>query len=141
MSADEAEELVGSSRPHLWELALHPIRGVRFVSALTTDRRIAFVSKLLYVAGLALLLVALLIPEGILATLVAVLLPVVGPAINLPADGLVDWAVVGLAAYGLLTLFPRAIVSEHHARLFHPGRVARQQKQQKQQKQQLRPHG
>jgi membrane-bound ClpP family serine protease len=108
---------------------------VRFVSALTTDRRIALLSKLLYVAGLALLLVALLVPEGILATLVAVVLPVVGPAINLPADGLVDWAVVGLAAYGLLTLFPRAIVSEHHARLFHPRRVARQQQQH------LRPRG
>jgi len=115
-------------------LALHPMRGVRFVSALTTDRRIAFLSKLLHVAGLALLLVALLVPECALATLVVALLPAVGPAVDLPADGLVDWAVVGLAAYGLLTLFPRAIVSEHHAQLFHPPRVARQQ-------QHLRPHG
>lgn len=75
---------------HRMGLSLHPIRGVRFVSALTADWRIAFLSKLLYVAGLALLLVALLVPEGALATLVAALLPVVGPAITLPADGLVD---------------------------------------------------
>ena len=129
MSASEAEGLVQSSRPHLWELAIHPVKGVRFVSSLTTDRRISILRKLLYVGGLALLIVALLVPEGILAALVAALLPFIGPIINLPADGIVDWAVVGLAAYGLLTLFPKAIVSEHHARVFHPQRIARQQRQ------------
>ncbi|HLY32229.1 MAG TPA: hypothetical protein VKQ36_14455 [Ktedonobacterales bacterium] len=129
MSSANPEALVKSARPHLWELGLHPVKAVRFVYSLATDRRVALLLKLLYIGALALLLIALLVPEGLLAALVAVALPFVGPAINLPADGVVDWLVLGAAAYGLLALFPRAIVSEHHARLFHPGRVARQARQ------------
>jgi len=33
-----------------------------------------------------------------------VAVPVVGPLANLPADGVVDWAFIGLAAYALLGL-------------------------------------
>jgi hypothetical protein len=54
---------------------------------------------------------------------------VVGPVANLPADAALDWAFLGIAAYALLGILPHAIVSEHHAQLFHPRRVPRQREQ------------
>ena len=120
--------VVQSSRPHPWELALHPVKGVRFVGSLAADRRINMFVKIAYVGVLIVLLIAMLAPEGLLAVLLAAVLPFIGPAVNIPADAVVDWLALGLAAYGLLGIFPRAIVSEHHARLFHPGRVARAQR-------------
>ena len=119
---------VKSSSPHLWEMILHPFKTLRFVNALRRDRRISWLRKLLYVGPLLVLVGALLLPESILAALVAVALPVVGPVVNLPADAALDWAFVGVAAYGLLGILPQAIVREHHAQLFHPGRIARQRK-------------
>jgi hypothetical protein len=119
---------VKSSSPHPWEMMLHPFKTLRFVNALRRDRRISWLRKLLYVGPLLVLLAALLLPESILAALVAVALPVVGPVANLPADAVLDWAFLGFAAYALLGILPRAIVSEHHAQLFHPGRIARQRK-------------
>jgi predicted permease len=112
----------GSTRPHPWELVLHPIQTVRFMEALRRDPRFSLVRKLLYLAPLLILLVAVLLPEGIVATAVAVLVPLVGPLVNLPTDAAIDWVVLGLAAYALLGIFPAAVVREHHARLFHPPR-------------------
>jgi hypothetical protein len=112
----------GSARPHPWELVLHPVHTVRFMQALGRDPRISWVRKLLYLGPLLLLLVAVLLPEGIIAAGVAVLVPLVGPLVNLPADAALDWVLLGLAAYALLRIFPEQIVREHHAQLFHPGR-------------------
>jgi hypothetical protein len=109
-------------------MMLHPFKTVRFINALRRDRRISWLRKLLYVGPLLVLVGALLLPESILAALVAVVLPVVGPVANLPADAVLDWAFLGFAAYALLGILPRAIVSEHHAQVFHPGRIARQRK-------------
>jgi hypothetical protein len=108
--------------PHPWEMALHPIKMVRFVLSLWRDRRISWVRKLLYLAPLLVLLVAVLLPEGIVATVLAGLVPVVGPLVNVPADAAIDWVVLGLAAYALLGIFPKPIVRELHTRLFHPTR-------------------
>jgi hypothetical protein len=119
---------VKSASPHLWEMVLHPFKTLRFVNDLRTDSRISWLRKLLYVGPLVLLLGALLLPESILAAAVAVALPVVGPLANLPADAAIDWAFLGIAAYALLGILPHTIVAEHHAELFHPGRIARQRK-------------
>ena len=70
----------------------------------------------------------MLLPEGIIAALVAVVLPVVGPAINLPTDAVIDWAFLGIAAYALLGILPHVAVAQHHAQVFHPGRIAKQQR-------------
>ena len=121
---------VKSARPHPWEMIAHPFKTLGFVNALRTDRRISMLRKILYVGPIVLLLAELLLPESIVAVALAVALPVVGPVANLPADGVVDWAFIGLAAYALLGILPKAIVSEQHARFFHPGRVARQRRQQ-----------
>jgi hypothetical protein len=120
--------LVSSARPHPWEMVEHPIKTLRFVNDLRQDPHIALVRKLLYLLPMLLLLLAVLLPEGIIAALIAVALPVVGPAINLPTDAVIDWAFVGIAAYALLGIFPRALVAEHHAQVFHPGRIAKQQR-------------
>jgi hypothetical protein len=117
---------VKSSNPHPWEMMLHPFKTLHFVNDLRTDRRISWLRKLLYVGPLIVLLAALLLPESILAALVAVALPVVGPIANLPADAALDWAFLGFAAYALLGILPRRIVAEHHAEVFHPARIARQ---------------
>ena len=107
-------------RPHPMEMAWHPIKTVRFVDALRRDPRISLMRKLLYLAPLLILLIALLLPEGVVAAGVALLVPLVGPLVNLPADAALDWFVFGLAAYALLGVLPSRIVAEHHARLFHP---------------------
>jgi hypothetical protein len=123
-SSVSSEQLppTGSARPHPWELVLHPVHTVRFIQALGRDGRISWVRKLLYLGPLLLLLVAVLLPEGIVAAGVAVLVPLVGPLVNLPADAALDWVLLGLAAYALLRIFPEQIVREHHAQLFHRGR-------------------
>jgi hypothetical protein len=100
----------------------HPIQTVRFMDALRRDPRVSGVQKLLYVGPLLALLIALLLPEGIVAVGVALLVPLVGPLVNVPADGVLDWFALGLAAYALLGILPSRIVAEHHARLFHPRR-------------------
>jgi hypothetical protein len=111
-----------SARPHVWELVLHPVTTMRFMNALRHDARISRVRKLLYIGPILALVIGLLLPESIVAVGVAVLLPFVGPLVNLPADAVLDWVAIGLAAYALLGILPQRIVREHHARLFHPRR-------------------
>lgn len=112
------------TRPHPLEMMQHPIQTVRFMDALRRDPRVSGVRKLLYVGPLLTLLIALLLPEGIVAAGVALLMPLVGLLVNVPADGVLDWFVFGLAAYALLGILPSRIVREHHARLFHSARLA-----------------
>jgi hypothetical protein len=113
------------ARPHPWEMMLHPVKSVRFMEALRRDPRVSGFQKLLYIGPLLALLIALLLPEGIVAAGVALLVPLVGPLVNVPADGVLDWFALGLAAYALLGILPSRIVAEHHARLFHSARLAR----------------
>jgi hypothetical protein len=95
------------------------------VNALRRDRRIPRWRKVLYVGPLLLLLIALLVPEGVVAAAVSVFLPVVGPALDLPGDAVIDWLFVGVAAYALLGVLPRRIVAEQHERIFHPERASK----------------
>jgi hypothetical protein len=107
------------------EMVRHPIKTVRFVDALRQDPRISPIRKLLYIAPLLILLVALLLPEGVVAAGVALLVPLVGPLVNVPADAALDWVAFGVGAYALLGILPSCIVAEHHARLFHLARAER----------------
>jgi hypothetical protein len=118
----DSTDIAESTRPYPWEMVLHPIKMVRFVNSLWRDPRISWIRKLLYLAPLLVLLVAVLLPEGIVATVLAGLVPILGPLVNVPADAAIDWVVLGLAAYALLGIFPKQIVRELHAQLFHPTR-------------------
>lgn len=112
-------------RPHPLEMVRHPITTVRFMNALRLDTRISGLRKLLYIGPILILLIALLLPEGIVAGVVALIVPVIGPLVNVPADAALDWLALGLAAYGLLGMLPRHIVAEVHVRLFHSPEPAR----------------
>ena len=114
-----------TTRPHVWELILHPLKALRFVGALARDSRVSPLAKALYLFVVGVLLIALLVPEGIVAALLAALLPVVGPIVAVPVDATVDWLFLGTIAYALLALFPAHIVREQHARIFHPRRGRR----------------
>ena len=111
-----------SAYPHVWEFVLHPLKSLRFVGALARDSRISALRKLAFVAVVSALIGALLVPDGLIAVVVATLLPLVGPVIALPADATLDWLLIGAVAYALLGLFPAHIVREHHARIYHPRR-------------------
>ncbi|HET8909730.1 MAG TPA: hypothetical protein VFN11_22470 [Ktedonobacterales bacterium] len=111
-----------STLPRPWEMVMHPVKMIRFVNALWRDPRISWVRKLLYLVPLLVLLVAVLLPEGIIATVLAGLVPILGPLLNVPADAAIDWVVLGLAAYALLGIFPKQIVRGLHAQFFHPTR-------------------
>jgi len=117
--------LPDGARPQSMEMVRHPIKTVRFVDALRRDPRISPMRKLLYIAPLLILLIALLLPEGVVAAGVALLVPLVGPLVNVPADAVLDWVAFGVAAYALLGVLPSRIVAEHHAWLFHPARAGR----------------
>jgi hypothetical protein len=114
-----------TTRPHVWEMILHPLKTLRFVGALARDPRISPLVKVLCLLVVGMLLAALLIPEGLIAAVVAALLPIVGPIVAVPADATIDWLLLGTMAYALLALFPADIVREHHARIFHPRRRPR----------------
>jgi hypothetical protein len=77
---------------------LHPLKTLRFVGTLARDPRMPALRKILYLLVVGALLVALLVPEGMVAALVATLLPLIGPRVALPADAAVDWLLVGTAA-------------------------------------------
>lgn len=124
VSADPKPPSDGA-RPHPWEMVAHPVKTVRFMNALRRDYRISWGRKLLYMGPALILLIALLLPEGVVAVGVTLLLPVVGPLVNVPADAALDWFALGLAAYGLLGILPKRIVAEQHARHFHAPSPAR----------------
>jgi hypothetical protein len=105
-------------------MALHPMTSLRFIGALRRDPRISWIRKALYIGPIIVLLIGLVLPESIVAVVIAALLPFVGPLVNLPADAALDWFAIGIAAYALLGILPKRIVREHHARLFHPLRAA-----------------
>jgi hypothetical protein len=44
--------------------------------------------------------------------------------LDVPIDATVDWLVVGLLAVALLRVFPKGIVAQYHAQLFHRAKHA-----------------
>lgn len=110
-----------ADHPHVSELLLHPVKALKFVGGLLTDRRVSVFRKLVFVVPVLGLLVALLLPESLVAALAGTVLPVVGALISLPIGATLDWTVLAAVALLLLHIFPASIVREYHARLFHRG--------------------
>jgi len=108
-----------TARPKPWDLLLHIPRTFRLVGALMRDPRVAFIRKLFFFGSIGVLLVALLLPEALVATLFTGVLPLVGPLLNIPPDAGLDWLALGTASFALLRVFPSEIVSEHFTRIFH----------------------
>jgi hypothetical protein len=109
----------GEVLPPVLEMLAHPLRSLKFVGAVLADRRVHPLRKLAFVVPLAVLLGALIAPETLLGALASVLAPIIGTVLSIPVDAAVDWVVVGLLGYGLLRVFPKEILREHHLRIFH----------------------
>jgi hypothetical protein len=124
---DAAAPSPRAPRPPWWELAFHPMKTLHLVGALLRDPRVSIIRKLAFIVPVTLAVAALIAPETVLGVVVAAVLPLVGPLVNLPVDLSFDWLAVGLLAYALLRVFPAPVVREHHLRIFHrtpasPGR-------------------
>jgi hypothetical protein len=101
-------------------LLFHLGKTAALVSAIARDARVHWLPKLFFFSALGALLLALLFPESA-AELMGLGIPGVGwalDAIGIPVDATIDWAVMGVAAFNLLKLFPRDVVGEHYDRLF-----------------------
>jgi uncharacterized membrane protein YwaF len=101
-------------------LLFHLGKTAALITAIMKDVRVHWLPKLFFFAALGALLLALLFPESIV-DISGVFAPVVGwafDAVGIPAEATLDWAVLGVAAFNLLKLFPRDVVGEHYDRLF-----------------------
>jgi hypothetical protein len=101
-------------------LLFHLGKTSALVSAIMQDARVHWLPKLFFFGALGALLLALLFPESA-AEIFGLGIPGVGwalDALGLPVDATIDWAVLGVAAFNLLKLFPREVVGEHYDRLF-----------------------
>ncbi len=110
-------------RPGVFEMLTHFGRTLRLAGALLRDGRVSFLRKLVFIVPLLAVLVALLAPETAIAGVMSAILPVVGPAVDIPADAALDWISLGLLGFGLMRVFPLAILDEHYQRIFHQARV------------------
>lgn len=101
-------------------LLFHLGKTSALVTAIMQDARVHWLPKVFFFGALGALLLALLFPESI-ADLGGVFTPVIGwafDAIGIPAEATLDWAVLGVAAFNLLKLFPKEIVGEHYDSIF-----------------------
>jgi hypothetical protein len=106
--------------PNPLTMVVHLFRTLRLAAALVADPRVHPLRKLFFVGILGTLVAAVLGVEGV-TEFVTNLFPVVGQFFGLGeigADIVIDWALVGVAAFNLLRLFPADIVGEHYDRLF-----------------------
>lgn len=103
-------------------LFFHFRKTVQLVRAVLADSRVPVLRKALFLWALVMLLAALLIPDAGSA-LVSLLVPVVGPLLDLPADAVIDWSVAIALAPQLVRLLPADIVAEHHAAIFGGRRI------------------
>ena len=95
----------------------HFRKTIHLVQAVLSDRRVPVLRKALFLWAVALLLVALLVPDAGSA-LASLILPVIGPLVDLPFDAGLDWSVAIALAPWLLRLLPADIVGEHQAAIF-----------------------
>lgn len=110
--------------PNPVSMVLHLFKTLALAGALLADPRVHPVRKAFFVGILGALVAAVLGVEGV-TELVTNLFPVVGQFFGLGeigADVVIDWAVVGVAAFNLLRLFPAEIVGEHYDRIFLRGK-------------------
>lgn len=101
-------------------MLFHIQKTTRLVGALLHDERVAGWRKFSFIGVIALLLLAMLVPEftADIATGLIPVLNIFGLPVEIVTEAGVDWAVLGVAAFQLLKLFPADIVGEHYDRLF-----------------------
>ncbi|HEX7733226.1 MAG TPA: hypothetical protein VF458_00130 [Ktedonobacteraceae bacterium] len=104
--------------PKRRDIFFHFIKTGRLIGALSSDRRISIVRKVLFFAIILALLAVLLFPDVLDEIGLSLALPVVGTVLGVPVDAGFDWIAFALASVSLLRIFPAEIVSEHYQHLF-----------------------
>jgi hypothetical protein len=94
---------------------VHLPRVFKVAGNVLKDARVSMGSKLMFVTGIAALLLALLAPETFVDVIVAIpgataVLDLVG----IPLEAAGDWIAIGLAAFNLMKMFPQDVVNEHY---------------------------
>lgn len=107
-----------TARPNPFQFIFNIGKTLRLAGALLGDPRVSIFRKFFFVGSLGALILLLLLPADITAEFVSNVLPVVGPALGLPADAAFDWVALAFVAFNLMRVFPPEIVSEHYTRLF-----------------------
>lgn len=101
-------------------LLFHLGKTAALITAIMKDVRVHWLPKLVFFGVLGASLLALLFPESA-AELLGLGVPGIGwafDALGIPVDATLDWAVLGVAAFNLLKLFPKEVVGEHYDQLF-----------------------
>ena len=98
-------------------MLFHGRKTVRLVQAVLADPRVPVLRKALFLWALGMLAVALLVPDAGSA-LASLLIPILGPLLDVPTDAVLDWSVAIALAPWLLRLLPTEIVAEHQAAIF-----------------------
>ena len=101
-------------------LLFHLGKTTSLVGAIMKDARVHWLPKFFFFGALGALLLALLFPETA-GEILGLGIPGIGwafDALGIPVDATIDWAVLGVAAFNLLKLFPKEVVGEHYDRLF-----------------------
>jgi hypothetical protein len=94
---------------------VHLPRTLKVAGNVLKDARVGLGSKLMFVSGVAALLMALLAPETFLDVIVAIPgATAVLDLIGIPIEAAGDWIVLALAAFNLMKLFPQDVVDEHY---------------------------
>jgi len=105
--------------PGLGHWLLHIRKTFRLLGALLRDPQVAFIRKFLFVATIVIFGGLLIIPDSLIVAALGLVLPVVGPAVGVPA-GLIDIAALAFVSYGLLRFFPRTAIEQHAVELYGP---------------------
>lgn len=116
-----------NSAPNPVAMFFHMFKTLTLTGSVLGDTRIHPVRKAAFMTVLGTLILAALGIEGAgeFVTQLLNVIPGLGLVIGageLPVDFVVDWALVTVAAFNLLRMFPAEIVGEHYDRLFHPRR-------------------
>jgi len=111
---------VGVKNPNALALLFHIPKTFSLIGAVFRDARVHWLPKIVFSLSLAVLLLALLTPETFAEIVGFIGLPLTAPfeLLGIPVDGTIDWAVLGVAAFNLLRLFPSQVVGEHYSRIF-----------------------
>ncbi len=107
-----------AGKPRRRDIFFHAIKTSKLVGALTTDRRVPVVRKIIFYIIILAMLSILLFPDFFDEAILSIILPVAGTVLGIPLDAGFDWLAFALAAVSLLKLFPEEVVREHYSRLF-----------------------
>lgn len=106
-------------RPKRRDIFFHVIKTGRLIGALSKDRRISIIRKILFFGIILALLAILLFPDFFDEVFLSVVLPLVGTVLGIPLDVGFDWVAFAIVVVSLLHIFPAEIVSEHYQTIFH----------------------